>query len=100
GPAMPAALPPESKIQNSESKIPRSDRTTVLVVDDHPDIRAYVRRHLEPAYAVLEAEDGAAGLELARTHLPDLVVSDVMMPEMDGFDLVRALRADPALGFI
>ena len=76
------------------------DRTTVLVIDDHPDIRAYVRRHLEPEYRVLEAADGATGLDLARAHLPDLVVSDVMMPGLDGFDLCRALREDPALAFI
>ena len=79
---------------------PNPDQTTVLVVDDHPDIRAYVRRHLEPHYRVLEAADGAEGLAQIRAHLPDLVISDVMMPELDGYDLCRALRSDPALAFL
>jgi signal transduction histidine kinase/DNA-binding response OmpR family regulator len=71
------------------------DRTTVLVVDDNADVRAYVRSVLEPGYRVLEAEDGAAGLERARTTLPDLIVADVMMPRLDGLALGRALKGDP-----
>ncbi len=77
-----------------------ADRPTVLVVDDHADIRAYVRQHLETAYAVVEAADGDEGFEKARSVLPDLVVSDVMMPRRDGFSLCRALKADPALGHV
>jgi signal transduction histidine kinase/ligand-binding sensor domain-containing protein/DNA-binding response OmpR family regulator len=77
-----------------------SDRTTVLVVDDHPDVRAYIRRHLEPTYRILEAADGAEGLKQARRFVPDLVISDLMMPGMDGSALLRALREDPELEFI
>ena len=76
------------------------DRTTVLVVEDHPDLRAHVRRHLEPAYRVVEAADGEAGLRAARALLPDLVLSDVMMPGLDGLALCRALKAGPATDFI
>ena len=71
------------------------DRTTVLVVDDNADVRAYVRSVLATGYRVLEAEDGAAGLERARTTLPDLIVADVMMPRLDGLALGRALKGDP-----
>jgi signal transduction histidine kinase/DNA-binding response OmpR family regulator len=83
-----------------------ADVTTVLVVEDHPEVRAYVRRHLEaaadgrPAYRVLEAADGEAGLVLAKARLPDLVISDVMMPKLDGLGLCRALKADPETDFI
>ncbi len=77
-----------------------SDRTTVLVVEDHADVRAYVRRHLEPDYRVIDAADGEAGLAAARERLPDLVVSDVMMPKMDGIALCRALKADADTDFI
>ena len=79
---------------------PSDDRTAVLVVDDNADIRAYVRGHLERRYRVLEAADGAEALQTARAALPDLIVSDVMMPELDGFALVRALRADRQTDFI
>jgi signal transduction histidine kinase/ligand-binding sensor domain-containing protein/CheY-like chemotaxis protein/AraC-like DNA-binding protein len=71
------------------------DRTTILLVDDNPDVRAYVRSVLTPQYQVLEAGDGRAGLVLAREALPDLIVADVMMPELDGLGLGRALKSDP-----
>ncbi|MEM8557041.1 MAG: ATP-binding protein [Bacteroidota bacterium] len=89
--------------QNGTVSVPPDaapDATTVLVVDDNPDIRAYVRRHLARHYCVLEAADGQAALDLARAALPDLVVSDVMMPELDGFELCRALKSDPELDYL
>ena len=76
------------------------ERKTVLVVDDHPDLRAYVRLHLQERYRVVEAADGAGGLAKARQIVPDLVVSDVMMPEMDGFELTRNLKTDPELDWL
>ena len=77
------------------------DVTTVLLVEDQPDVRAYVRRHIEKAgYRVVEAADGEAGLEAARRIVPDLVVSDVMMPRLDGLGLCRALKADSATDFV
>ena len=76
------------------------DVTTVLVVDDNPEVRTYVRQHLSPQYRVIEAVNGEEGLELARRMLPDLVLSDVMMPVMDGFALCRALKADRETEFI
>jgi DNA-binding response OmpR family regulator len=72
----------------------------VLVVDDNADIRAFVRRHLTPTYRVVEAADGREGLAVARRLTPDCIVSDVMMPEMDGTTLLRALRDDPATDFL
>jgi len=71
-----------------------ADRTTVLLVDDNPDVRAYVRSVLAPKFQVLEAADGKAGLAVAREALPDLIVADVMMPELDGLELGRALKSD------
>ncbi len=71
------------------------DRPTVLVVDDNADMRDYVGRLLAADHHVLLAADGRAGLELARAEVPDLVLSDVMMPELDGFGLLEALRSDP-----
>jgi PAS domain S-box-containing protein len=68
----------------------------VLLVDDNADMREYLRRLLAGHWNVEAVADGFAALELARSRTPDLVLSDVMMPGLDGFQLLRALRADPA----
>ncbi|MBP1612143.1 MAG: hypothetical protein H6Q01_806 [Acidobacteria bacterium] len=77
-----------------------SSRPTVLVVDDHADMRAYLRKHLAPHFQVLECSRGDHGLELARDAPPDLLVSDVMMAGLDGHALCRALKSDPETDFI
>jgi PAS domain S-box-containing protein len=69
----------------------------VLLADDNADMRDYVRRLLGTRYAVTAVADGAAALAAIRLRRPDLVLSDVMMPGLDGFGLLRAIRADPAL---
>lgn len=66
----------------------------ILLVDDHADLREYMREILEPEYRVLEAQNGRVGMEMAVEHLPDLIITDVMMPVMDGFALCRQIRAD------
>ena len=76
------------------------DVPTLLVVDDSADLRVYIRDHFAPRFRVLEAEDGAEGIELARRHLPDVIVSDVMMPGTDGYELVRVLRESPETDFL
>jgi DNA-binding response OmpR family regulator len=68
----------------------------VLVVEDNIALRRYVRDLLAPAYRVLEAGNGREGLEHAQASLPDLIVADVMMPRMDGFEMVQALRQQPS----
>lgn len=75
-------------------------RATILVVDDNADMRAYVRRLLADDYDVETAPDGESALRLARAHLPDLALVDIMMPGMDGLELLRAMRADPLLRHI
>jgi DNA-binding response OmpR family regulator len=77
-----------------------SDRPKVLLVEDHADMRAYLRKHLAPHYELLEAARGDAGLELARKEMPDVVVSDIMMPGMDGYALCRSLKADAETDYI
>ncbi len=73
---------------------------TLLIVDDHPDIRDYIRSALSDQYRILEAVDGLHGLETAQRSKPDLIISDVMMPNMDGYDMCRALRKDKKLAHI
>jgi len=72
----------------------RGGRASVLVVDDNADLRDYIFGLLSPHYDVTVASDGQEGLEAVRKNPPEIVVSDVMMPRLDGFGLVRELRAD------
>jgi signal transduction histidine kinase len=67
----------------------------VLLVDDNADMRAYIRGILGPYFALDEATDGWAALSRARAQVPDLVLSDVMMPNLDGLGLLRELRHEP-----
>ncbi|MDQ2784514.1 MAG: ATP-binding protein [Chloroflexota bacterium] len=67
----------------------------ILLADDNADMRAYARRLLRDNYAIETVADGAAALAAARERPPDVILTDVMMPQMDGFALLRALRADP-----
>ena len=73
------------------------ERPLVLVADDNADMRAYVASLLSDEYRVETAPDGAVALERARARPPDLVLTDVMMPHLDGFGLLRALQEDPLL---
>ncbi len=67
---------------------------TVLVVEDNPDMRKFIRESIEPHYSVVEAEDGQEGIQKARAIMPDLVISDIMMPEVDGYELCQTLKKD------
>ena len=71
-------------------------RRRILVADDNPDMRAYLVRLLSPHWTVDAVGDGEAALAFAKATPPDLILSDVMMPRMDGFALLHALRASPA----
>jgi diguanylate cyclase (GGDEF)-like protein len=71
---------------------------TILIVDTHPnDRRLYTTLLGNFGHRLLEAEDGVQALERARAELPDLIITDILMPNMDGFTLVRRLRAEPLL---
>ena len=70
----------------------------ILIADDNGDMRRYMAALLENSYQLDMAPDGAVALRLARVTPPDLVLTDVMMPNLDGFGLLSALRADPTHG--
>jgi signal transduction histidine kinase len=76
-------------------RAPAARQDHILLVDDNADMREYVRRLLEGPYTVEAVESGTQALKAARTRSPDLVLSDVMMPGLDGFGLLRELKADP-----
>lgn len=64
-------------------------------MDDNADMREYVKRLLNERWQVETAANGAIALNLIQQQLPDLVLTDVMMPEVDGFQLLKTLRVDP-----
>ena len=76
------------------------NRPRVLVVEDNPDVLAYLRTRLDPHYEVAEATNGSEGLARARELHPALVISDVMMPGVDGIALCQALKSDDDLNHI
>ena len=74
-----------------------ASEATILLVDDNADMRSYLARLLSPHWSVITAADGMQALEILKTRTPDLVLSDVMMPRLDGFGLLAAIRANKAL---
>lgn len=92
-PAEPADVERESP-QHKDKAATRA-RARILLADDNADMRAYVVRLLSTNFDVETAEHGESALHMAQQSPPDLVLSDVMMPRLDGIGLLRALRADP-----
>jgi signal transduction histidine kinase len=88
---------PQKEAPRPASSPPAADkaRARVLLADDNADMRDYIRRVLAPHFEVEAVADGQAALESALAHPPDLVLSDVMMPRLDGVGLLRALRSAP-----
>ena len=69
----------------------------ILVVDDEPDVLLLCRMNLEHAgHQVIEAPDGERGIQMAREHRPDAVILDLMLPNVDGYEVLRSLNEDPA----
>jgi signal transduction histidine kinase/DNA-binding response OmpR family regulator len=78
----------------SESEGLFTEKPIVLVVEDNADVRAYMKEYLIGSYQVEEAKDGAEGIEKAKEIIPDLIISDVMMPNKDGYELCKTLKLD------
>ena len=89
---LPPSPPGEIPGSDVRAGAPLSD--TVLVVDDNADMREYLRKLLSPRFNVVTAIDGAEALAAIDARLPDLVLTDVMMPKLDGFALLKALRGN------
>jgi PAS domain S-box-containing protein len=89
-------IPEEREEGGEREETPHPPHTPahILIVDDNADMRDYLRRILSEHHEVIAVADGAAALAAVNQKVPDLVVSDVMMPELDGFGLLKALRAD------
>jgi ligand-binding sensor domain-containing protein/signal transduction histidine kinase/DNA-binding response OmpR family regulator len=68
------------------------ERERILIVEDDHDLRAYLKNCLQSQYSIFEATNGSDAMEQAKTHLPDIIISDVMMPEMDGIEMCGELK--------
>ena len=76
------------------TSVDQKDMPVVLVIEDHQDMRSYISSNLKKHFVVFEAENGKEGFELARKEEPELILSDVMMPEIDGFELCRKIKSN------
>jgi signal transduction histidine kinase/ligand-binding sensor domain-containing protein/DNA-binding response OmpR family regulator len=81
---------PGPAFEGAESGI----KPVLLIIDDNPDMRSYLRSSLEESYIIYDAANGAEGLKRALDLMPDIIVSDVMMPEMDGIEFCRRIKQD------
>ncbi|MEJ2756978.1 MAG: pyridoxal-phosphate dependent enzyme [Anaerolineales bacterium] len=92
-----AAAPVEDGLLAALNRVTDDRYPRVAIVDDHPHVRLLIRRILQAQgeYELFEAEDGRSALNLIQNQKPDLVILDLMMPEMDGFSVLDALRKDP-----
>lgn len=82
------------EVSREDDQIPEvtSEKDIVLIVEDHAELRKYIRENLEEIYHVVECQNGKTGLSKAIELVPDLILSDVMMPEMDGYALCKKLK--------
>jgi DNA-binding response OmpR family regulator len=76
------------------SSVKKGEKSQILFVEDNEDVRTYVNDLLKTDYNVLLAESGEIGIEVTKNNLPDLILSDVMMPGMDGFEFCKRIKCD------
>ncbi|WP_064197880.1 MULTISPECIES: response regulator [Emticicia] len=84
---------PSEKV-TTEQDVLLDNENILLIVDDNEDIRKYLRSIFEKEYKIIEAVNGKDGIEKATAQVPDIIISDLMMPEMDGFEFCKFLKAD------
>jgi len=84
----------ESEERSEMEENVTSERPTILIAEDNNELRSFLHTVLSHKYEVLEAENGLQALEMAKTAVPDLIITDVMMPEMNGLELAKAIKDD------
>jgi len=94
GPLIPLTGFDELRSIKAEDEKTEKEKPQLLVVEDNDDLRSHIRSYLTNKYRIAEAVDGEKGMEKAIESIPDLVISDVMMPKMDGIELCKRLKTD------
>ena len=92
----------ESPIQLTDEKetVPVESQPVLLIVEDNADMRHYIRKTLSDQYQIIEAENGKTGVKMAGESIPDLIISDIMMPEMDGYKLCELIKTNETTSHI
>lgn len=75
-----------------QDDVPFADRRLMLIVEDNDDLRAYIASIFNSRFHIIEASDGKQGIEAAREYVPDIIISDIMMPTVDGIELVNEIK--------
>ena len=83
-----------SPLTGNEEENLNSEKETILIVEDNQELRFFIRTIFAQYFNVIEAENGNTGLEKSKLYMPDIIISDVMMPEKDGIEMVRELREE------
>ncbi|MEP1096173.1 MAG: ATP-binding protein [Cyclobacteriaceae bacterium] len=85
---------PEVIFEDDQIEYVDRNKPLLLLVEDHPDLAEFVKTQLKRKYNVIRCKEGKSGIEKAQAEIPDLIISDVMMPDRDGFELCDALKKD------
>ncbi|MCC8186106.1 MAG: response regulator [Bacteroides sp.] len=91
GPNQELCIPSEEPVREQQ---PGTDLFKLLLVEDNHELRSFIRQIFQETYCIVEALDGEQGLEKAFSHLPDLIITDIMMPVKSGLDMLQELRKD------
>ncbi|GAB3999651.1 hypothetical protein GCM10028807_50490 [Spirosoma daeguense] len=93
--SVPESIPAEKSIEINRSETQNINSPLVLVVEDNAELRSFLVSELQTTYRVLSAVDGEDGWKITQRELPDVVISDVMMPQMNGYELIQRIKTTP-----
>ncbi|MBN2612680.1 MAG: response regulator [Bacteroidales bacterium] len=91
---LPGSSPLYAAEMNEETEKPDTRRQVIMLVEDNADFLFYLKDNLKMNYSIIEASNGLEGWQLAQQKIPDLIVTDIMMPEMDGIELCKKIKSD------
>jgi len=80
--------------KNMNDLLEKTNLQIMLIVEDNPDVRYFIRSHFESVYTIYEAKNGREGWDLAIKFIPDMIISDILMPDIDGYEFCRRIRKD------